>query len=90
MDNMIREGRTNEEILDYMSNETVAFHDSMNSETTGLYGYINGIYMDGTMVRIDGDNNIVSFVPKKAFRYNETTLYIILWQKKHSKGINPT
>ena len=48
MDNMIREGRTNEEILDYMSNETVAFHDSMNSETTGLYGYINGIYMDGS------------------------------------------
>ena len=32
-------------------------------------------WMDGTMVRIDGDNNIVSFVPKKAFRYNEVPFY---------------
>ena len=32
-------------------------------------------WMDGTMVRIDNDNNIVSFVPKKAFRYSETPYY---------------
>ena len=32
-------------------------------------------WMDGTMVRIDNDNNIVSFVPKKAFRYNDTPYY---------------
>ena len=32
-------------------------------------------WMDGTMVRIDSDNNIVSFVPKKAFRYNEVPYY---------------
>ena len=48
LDNMIREDRTNDEILDYLSNETVAFRDSMSSETTGLYGYINGVYMDGS------------------------------------------
>lgn len=32
-------------------------------------------WMDGTMVRIDADNNIVNFVPKAAFDYNETDSY---------------
>lgn len=32
-------------------------------------------WMDGTMVRIDGDNNIVNFVPKAAFDYAETDSY---------------
>lgn len=30
---------------------------------------------DGTMVRIDEDNNIVSFVPKAAFRYSDVPFY---------------
>lgn len=30
---------------------------------------------DGTMVRIDQDNNIVSFVPKAAFRYSDVPFY---------------
>lgn len=32
-------------------------------------------WMDGTMVRIDDDNNIVSFVPKSAFRYADVSKY---------------
>lgn len=32
-------------------------------------------WMDGTMVRIDEDNNIVNFVPKSAFTYNDIDLY---------------
>ena len=32
-------------------------------------------WMDGTMVCIDGDNNIVNFVPKKAFRYEDVDKY---------------
>ncbi len=32
-------------------------------------------WMDGTMVRIDDDLNIVSFVPKKAFNYSEIQYY---------------
>ena len=32
-------------------------------------------WMDGTMVRIDSENNIVSFVPKKAFRYSDVPYY---------------
>ena len=32
-------------------------------------------WMDGTMVKLDDDNNIVNFVPKAAFNYNETDSY---------------
>ena len=32
-------------------------------------------WMDGTMVRIDADNNIVNFVPRKAFKYSEVDSY---------------
>ena len=32
-------------------------------------------WMDGTMVRIDEDNNIVNFVPKKAFNYADVAFY---------------
>ena len=32
-------------------------------------------WMDGTMVRLDDDHNIVNFVPKAAFDYNETDSY---------------
>lgn len=32
-------------------------------------------WMDGTMVRIDSENNIVNFVPKKAFKYAEVDSY---------------
>ena len=32
-------------------------------------------WMDGTMVRLDSDNNIVNFVPKAAFDYNEASTY---------------
>lgn len=32
-------------------------------------------WMDGTMVRIDDDNNIVNFIPKKAFKYSDTAFY---------------
>lgn len=32
-------------------------------------------WMDGTMVCIDDDYNIVNFVPKEAFRYEDTSLY---------------
>lgn len=32
-------------------------------------------WMDGTMVRIDDDNNIVNFITKKAFKYSDTAFY---------------
>ena len=48
VDNMIRTGRTQEEILDYLVNETIAVGDSLIANTTGIYGYIRGEYMDGS------------------------------------------
>ena len=32
-------------------------------------------WMDGTMVRIDDEHNIVNFIPKKAFKYADTDSY---------------
>ncbi len=32
-------------------------------------------WMDGTMVCIDDDNNIVNFIPKEAFRYEDVDMY---------------
>lgn len=32
-------------------------------------------WMDGTMVRIDSDCNIINFVPKEAFRYEDVDVY---------------
>ncbi len=32
-------------------------------------------WMDGTMVRIDEENNIVDFIPKKAFKYSDIEYY---------------
>lgn len=32
-------------------------------------------WMDGTMVRLDDENNIVNFVPKKAFKYSDIESY---------------
>lgn len=32
-------------------------------------------WMDGTMMRIDDDNNIINFIPKKAFNYADTAYY---------------
>lgn len=48
-------------------------------------------WMDGTMVRIDEDNNIVNFIPKAAFRYEDTDKYyktvnIYKFSKEFSKN----
>lgn len=48
-------------------------------------------WMDGTMVRIDEDNNILNFVPKAAFNFNETDCYyktvnIYKFSKEFSKN----
>lgn len=32
-------------------------------------------WMDGTMVRINDDNDIINFIPKKAFKYSDTDNY---------------
>ncbi len=48
LDNMIRDGSTYEEIDTFIINQSTALSNMTSENTTGLYGYINDIYMDGT------------------------------------------
>ena len=57
LDNMIRDGRSNEEIVDYLTTETLAVQDSLIADTTGIYGFIKGEYMDGSGWIPDDDYN---------------------------------
>lgn len=48
LDNMIRDGRSNKEIKDFMNNQSVAVQNITDGSSPGLYGCINGKYLDGT------------------------------------------
>ncbi len=48
LDNMLTENRSRRDMLDYLTNETVAVRDSIIKNTTGIYGFIGGEYMDGS------------------------------------------
>ncbi len=48
LDNMIRDNRSQHEIRDFLMNQTVAVKNTLLGDTTGLYGYINGEFMDGS------------------------------------------
>ena len=72
----------------YMAEEdTLLLESDLIFEDAALQAAVNSPYkdcalvdkyqtwMDGTMVRIDDDNNIVNFIPKKAFKYSDTQYY---------------
>ena len=48
LDNMIRSGKSNAEIHDYLVNQSSAVQNTTSDNTTGVYGFINGEYLDGT------------------------------------------
>ncbi|MBE7004850.1 MAG: response regulator, partial [Ruminococcaceae bacterium] len=48
LDNMIRDGRTQQDIKDYLINQSIAVSNITAGNSTGLYGYINDEYLDGT------------------------------------------
>ncbi|MBO4903098.1 MAG: diguanylate cyclase [Lachnospiraceae bacterium] len=48
LDNMIRDGRSQQEIRDYLVNQSFAILNITSKNCNGLYGYINGEYLDGT------------------------------------------
>ncbi len=73
---------------DYMAQEdTLLLESDLIFEESILDTIVNSSYndcalvskyetwMDGTMVRIDEDNNIVNFIPKTAFKYSDTCYY---------------
>jgi len=67
--------------------ETLLLESDLIFEDSILEAVANSVYkdcalvskyetwMEGTMVRIDDENNIVNFIPKKAFKYSDATFY---------------
>lgn len=55
LDNMLRSGRSQEEILDFLVNQSAAVVNTTSENSTGVYGYINGEYLDGTGWEPDAD-----------------------------------
>ena len=49
IDGMLKNNKTNAEILDYLVGQSIAVTSTVFENTTGLYGYINGEYLDGAM-----------------------------------------
>ena len=47
LDNMLQENRSTDEMLDYLVNQSVAAANILSGNSTGIYGYINGEYLDG-------------------------------------------
>ena len=47
IDGMLKNSKTNKEILDYLIGQSTAITSTVFENTTGLYGYINGEYLDG-------------------------------------------
>lgn len=48
VEEMMRSGASNEEIREYLVNETQAYSAIVDSNTTGVYGYCRGEYLDGS------------------------------------------
>ncbi len=48
LDHMIRAGRTQTEIHDFLVNQSAAVVNTTSANSTGVYGFINGEYLDGT------------------------------------------
>lgn len=48
LDNMIRNGNSQEEILAYLENQSIAASNITSGNSPGFYGYINNGYLDGT------------------------------------------
>ena len=67
VDEMIREDRPNSEILEYLTAESLSIKKSIDMDYTGLYGWINGTYLDGVGWVPDDD-----YVPTERPWYLET------------------
>ena len=55
VDNMMQNGRSTDEIIDYLVAESQDIQRSIDPEITGLYGWINGKYCDGAYWTPDED-----------------------------------
>lgn len=55
LDNMLLGGRGDEELLEYLVNQSFAVSNIMPESTTGVYGYFDGKYLDGSGWEPDKD-----------------------------------
>ena len=67
IDGMLENDKTNAEILDYLVGQSTAITSTVFENTTGIYGYINGEYLDGSLWIPDE-----SFVPTQRPWYTKT------------------
>lgn len=67
VDEMIKRGRSNSEILEYMEAESISIKRTIDKDYTGLYGWINHEYLDGVGWVPDED-----YVPTERPWYLET------------------
>lgn len=65
IDGMIKNNKTNAEILDYLVGQSTAVTSTVFENTTGLYAYVNGEYLDGAL-----------WVPDESFVPTERPWYI--------------
>ncbi|MBR1729326.1 MAG: cache domain-containing protein, partial [Selenomonadaceae bacterium] len=65
IDGMIRNNKTNKEILDYLVGQSTAVTSTVFENTTGLYAYVNGEYLDGAL-----------WVPGDDFKPTERPWYV--------------
>ena len=65
IDGMIQNNKTNAEILDYLVGQSTAVTSTVFENTTGLYVYINGEYLDGAL-----------WIPDEEFKPTERPWYI--------------
>lgn len=63
---MMSTGAANKDILDYLRNQTAAYSKHIDENFTGVYGWINGEYLDGTDWTPDAD-----YIPTKRVWYTE-------------------
>lgn len=71
LDDMIRTGKTNGEIQDYLVSESNALKSTTLEGTTGIYGYFRGDYLDGANWTPD-----VDFVPTERPWYIDAKAYV--------------
>lgn len=67
VDEMVQTGESNSEILDYITAESLSIKKAIDMDYTGLYGWINGEYLDGVGWVPDAD-----YVPTERPWYLET------------------
>ncbi len=67
IDGMIKNNKTNKEILDYLVGQSTAVTSTVFENTTGLYAYVNGEYLDGALWVPDED-----FMPTERPWYKKT------------------